>query len=123
VRRVLVHGGPGREVHPARSARQELLERRRMVLLRLVGLVVATVLTAAVAGGPLWWTLATVAVAALAAYVVALRRIKVRRDRAGDVVELHPTRRARSAARRMVEQAARASADRSRALDARSQAG
>jgi membrane protein implicated in regulation of membrane protease activity len=94
-----------------------------MVLLRLVGLVVATALTALVAGGPLWWTLATLAVVALAAYVLALRRIKVRRDRAGDVVQLHPTRRARDAARRMVEQAARASADRSRALDARSQAG
>ena len=122
-RRVLVHGGPGREVHPARSARQDLLEQRRMVLARLVLLVLATVLTAVVAGGAFWWTLAVLAVAACAGYVAALRHLKVRRDQARDVVRLHPAARARDAARRMVEQAARASADRSRALDARREAG
>lgn len=118
-RRVLVHGGPGREVHPARSARQELLEHRRMVAARLSCLVLATVLTAAVAGGALWWSLAGVAGVAWVGYFAALRWLKVQRDRARDVVVLHPAQRAREAARRMVEQAARASADRSRALDAR----
>ncbi len=122
-RRVLVHGGPGWEVHPARSARQDLLERRRMVLARLVGLVLATTLTAVVAGGAFWWTLAVLAVLACGGYVAALRWIKLQRDRARDVVHLHPAQRARDAARRMVEQAARASADRSRAIDARREVG
>lgn len=118
-RRVLVHGGPGREVHPARSARSELLEQRRMVLARLTLLVAATTLTAIVAGGAFWWTLAVLAVLAWGGYVAALRWIKVQRDRVREVVRLHPAQRARDAARRMVEQAARASADRSRAIDAR----
>lgn len=118
-RRVLVVGGPGREVHPAPSARQQLLERRRMVLVRLCGLGAATVMTALVAGGWFWWTLAVLALAALGAYVAALRWLKLQRDRTREVVRLHPTQRARDAARRMMEQAARASAERSRSLDAR----
>lgn len=118
-RRVLVVGGQGREVHPAPSARQQLLERRRLVLLRLLCLGAATVMTALVAGGWFWWTLAVMSVLALGGYVAALRWLKLRRDRTREVVRLHPARRARDVARRMLEQAARASADRSRSLDAR----
>lgn len=140
-RRVLVYGGPGREVHPARSARQDLLERRRMVLARLAGLVGTTLLTALVAGGWFWWSLFTLAALGFAGYVATLRFLKVRRDRMREVVHLHPTnatqatqapnatratpatpvtQRARAAARRMLQDAARASAERSRAMDVRS---
>lgn len=118
-RRVLVMGGSGREVHPARSARSALLERRRMVLVRLVGLVLATVLTALVAGGWFWWTLFVIATGALGAYIAALRALRLRRERRGDVIPLQPAARARDAARRLVAEAARASADRSRASDTR----
>lgn len=137
-RRVLVYGGPGREVHPARSARQDLLERRRMVLARLAGLLGTTLLTALVAGGWFWWSLFAAAALACAGYLTALRVLKVRRDRTREVVHLHPTnpsraphatqasratpvtQRARAAARRMVQDAARTSAERSRAMDVRS---
>ena len=118
-RRVLVYGGPGREVHPARSARRQLMERRQLVLVRLAGLVAATFVTALVAGGWFWWTLSVLAIGALGAYVTALRWLKLQRDRTREVVHLHPAHRARDAARRMMEQAARASSDRSRANDAR----
>jgi len=149
-RRVLVYGGgPGREVHPARSARQDLLERRRMVLARLAGLVVTTFLTALVAGGWFWWSLSALAALACAGYVATLRALKVRRDRTREVVQLHPSQatqathathathatqatqatqathvaqRARAAARRMLQDAATASAERSRAMDDRSRA-
>jgi NitT/TauT family transport system ATP-binding protein len=50
---------------------------------------------------------------------VVARWMKVQRDRASEVVHLHPTQRARDAARRMMQQAARASSERSRASDAR----
>lgn len=146
-RQVLVYGGPGREVHPARSARQDLLERRRMVLARLAGLVGTTLLTALVAGGWFWWSLFALAALGCAGYVATLRFLKVRRDRMREVVHLHPTnatqatnatpaadatpatpatsatpvtQRARAAARRMLQDAARASAERSRAMDGRS---
>lgn len=119
-RRVLVYGGPGREVHPARSARQDLLERRRMVLARVLGLTGTTFLTALVAGGWFWWSLFGLASLAAGGYVAALRVIRVRRERTREVIHLHPAQRARAAARRMLQDAARASADRSRAMDHRS---
>lgn len=107
-RRVLVHGGPGREVHPARSARHELLEWRRMVLARLLGFVGATFLTALAAGGAFWWALCTLAVVACAAYVAGLRALVVRRARMRRVVRLHPAARARDEARRFQREAVRA---------------
>lgn len=118
-RRVLVMGGPGREVHPARSVRAALLERRRMVLARLLGLELATFLTAVVAGGWFWWSLFVLATVACGAYVAALRALKLQRERRGDVIAFQRAARARDAARRFVAEAARASADRSRAADTR----
>jgi hypothetical protein len=118
-RRVLVLGGPGRQVHPARSAQAELLERRRMVLVRLLLLELATFLTALVAGGWFWWTLFVLATAALGAYVAALRALELQRQRRGQVITLPSAARARDTARRLVAEAARVSADRSRAADTR----
>lgn len=118
-RRVLVYGGPGREVHPARSARHELLEWRRMVLARLLGLVAASLLTAIIAGGWFWWTVCSLAVVACGAYVAALRALKVRRDQTRRVVQVHPAHRARVAARRVMDEYAHAAAQRSRTAEQR----
>lgn len=104
-RRILVHGGPGREVHPARSARHELLEWRRMVLARLLGLVGTTFLTALAAGGAFWWTLCGLAVIACVSYVAALRALVVRRTQTRRVVRLHPAARARDEARQLQREA------------------
>jgi hypothetical protein len=118
-RRVLVHGGGGqREVYPRPDLRQLLLERRRMVLARLLGLVGTTFLTALVAGGAVWWGLFWVATVACVGYVATLRAAVVRREQTRDVVRLHPAHKARLAARRMLEEFAQASGDRARAADA-----
>lgn len=117
-RRVLVPGGRDhRSVYPSPDLQRVLLERRRMVLARLLGGVGTTFLTALVAGGAFWWTLFWLAAAACAAYVAALRAIAVRRQQTRDVVRVHPAHKARMAARRMVEEFAQASGDRARAAD------
>lgn len=67
-----------------------VLARRRRVLARLAGGAVVTVLLALIAGGPLW-TVATLSVLALAGYVVLLRRWKLQREQAREVVRMLAT--------------------------------
>ncbi len=92
VRRVMVPGGGARMmIYPRMSRREEMLERRRSLLLRLIGSLGVMTLVALLFGG--WaWALPVLAAVALCLYVAALRTIAVQAQRAKAVVPLHPVR-------------------------------
>lgn len=75
-------------VAPAAGVRQDpLMAQRRRVLVRLSAGTVLTVLLALIVGGFLW-TVAFLSVCALGGYVALLRRWKLQRDQAREVVRM-----------------------------------
>lgn len=88
--RLEVREGDLAVVHREPSARElerrETMARRRSLFARLLAGAGGALLVALVAGGALWWTLATLSVGAVAGYAALLRSWKLQRDQAAEVV-------------------------------------